>query len=740
MASPLETYLKKTKRNNALINVSRRGDQGGGSVYNKEDERSRIESEYLASTKMPQAPEFKVTNSPAREARRYRDANRVQDEKIVYEASIRNQFDQAKGIGGDIGLKQMHQIGMNTRDGVSIFDNMYKGDGMTFNDLAQNLPSGGSPPPIPRLNDTHSNQLDQMITNGVTMDDVRMQPGLENAIQNASMKQRRQLESNTYSANQAIDLADRTQMESDARDKAYNEKRAMEEAAYKDKMITEGGKAYYGPGVDQDKMNLLAKDFVKYDDVKPLHMVSALMGDKDETGGLMGMLNMRKVLAKEGASEKQLAKFDDWGHSSRINRMENNNPNTFLNADQLADKRNKEGIEEIMAVKNVELPEGSKVKPRKKSKARELLLMAQRGGQKFASGLTTSKDDWRHKVKEGGFISKLGAGSKAVYDRYFGDAIASSKYDDIAENNLDLDGAQIKHRRDTLGEGEASTGDVAGKFIRQAAGDTVKGAGLAAMGVAGAPVALAKGAKALYDKANEGKADYEDLAEGKKKGSLLQRLGKGMTFAGNAVDIMNADNPSLEYANTDMKFYDGKSDEKIKSIDMSEAGDVNKPPVTETTEEVDAKNPALEGSALEETNVQAKVDAAQKDIPSPMLTDEMDAMTKQKLMKEAGIDIGTSGQNNDGVDGDFGPKSQAAWKQYTSMVEGGDYTTGADGNMVYDFSGGEVDNESDISKAYSAGYNPNNFLTRDPINPVPLHLGKQEGGFISKLIKNGRAY
>ena len=725
MDSPLEVYMRKMKRNNALANVRRRGDQGGGVVYDKDVERQKIEAEYLANSKMPTTPQFTVKGNPAREARRYRDANRVQDEKIVYEASIRNQFDQAKGIGGDIGLKQMHQIGMNNRDGVSIFDNMYKGEGMTFNDLAQNLPSGNPAQP-PKLNEMHSNQLNQMIDNGVTMDDVRMQPGLKNAVQNASLKQQRQLEDNTTKANNAMDLADRTQMESDARDKAYNEKRGMEEAAYKDKMITEGGKAYYGPGVDQDKMNLLAKDFVKYDDEAPLHMVSALMGDKDETGGLMGMLNMRKVLAKEGASEKQLAKFDDWGHSSRIKKMETDNPNNFLNAEQLADKRNKAKLDEMMAVSPISLPKGSKARPRKKSKARELLLMAQRGGQKFASGLTTSKDDWKYKVNEGGFISKLGAGSKKVYDRYFGDAIASSRYDNIAEGDTSLDNAQIKHRRDALGEGKASTSDVAGKFLRQAAGDTVAGAGLAAMGVAGAPVVLAKGAKALYDKANEGKADYEELAEGKKKGSFLQRLGKGMTFAGNAIDIMNADNPSLEYANTDMKFYDGKSDEKIKSIDMSEAGDVNQPPVTEATEEV--KNPALDGSALEETNVQAKVDAAQKDIPSPLLTDEMDAMTKQKLMKEAGLDIGTSGQNNDGVDGDFGPKSEAAWKEYTSMVEGGDYTTGADGNMVYDFSGGTGNAiVPDIT----------DYNRRVPGLPS---ITKQQGGFISKLINNRRAY
>tara|TARA_R100001463_G_scaffold126770_2_gene184595 strand:- start:6042 stop:8213 length:2172 start_codon:yes stop_codon:yes gene_type:complete len=723
MASPLETYLRKTKRNNALINVSRRGDQGGGSVYNKDDERAKIEAEYLANTKIPQAPEFKVTNSPAREARRYRDANRVQDEKIVYEASIRNQFDQARGVGGDIGLKQMHQIGMNNRDGVSIFDKMYKGE-MTFNELASNLPSGNTPKP-PSLNEGHSNQLDQMIANGVTMDDVRMQPGLKNAVSNASLKQQRALEYNTTKANDAMDLADRTQMESDARDKAYNQKRSMEEAAYKDKMITEGGKSYYGPGVDQDRMNLLAKDFVKYDDEAPLHMVSALMGDKDETGGLMGMLNIRKVLAKEGASKEQLAKFDDWGHSSRIKKMEKDNPNNFLNAEQLADKRNKAKLDEMMAVAPVSLSKGSKAKPRKKSKARELLLMAQRGGQKFASGLTTSKDDWRHKVAEGGFISKLGAGSKAVYDRYFGDAIASSRYDDIAEGDTSLDGAQIKHRRDALGEGKASTGDVAGKFLRQAAGDTVTGAGLAAMGIAGAPVALAKGAKALYDKANEGKADYEELAEGKKKGSLLQRLGKGMTFAGNAIDIMNADNPSLEYANTDMKFYDGKSDEKIKSIDMSEAGDVNKP-VAETEEAVE--NPALEGSALKETNVQAKVDAAQKDIPSPLLTDEMDARTRQQLMVDAGLDIGSSGENKDGVDGDFGAKSEAAWKEYTSMVEGGDYTTGADGNMVYDFSGGT----GNAIVPEITDYN-----RRVPGLPS---ITKQRGGFISRLINNRRAY
>ena len=174
-----------------------------------------------------------------------------------------------------------------------------------------------------------------------------------------------------------------------------------------------------------------------------------------------------------------------------------------------------------------------------------------------------------------------------------------------------------------------------------------------------------------------------------------------------------------------MKYYDGKSDEKIKSIDMSEAGDVNKP-ATETGEAVE--NPALEGSALKETNVQDKVDAAQKDIPSPLLTDEMDARTRQQLMVDAGLDIGQSGEKGDGVDGDFGAKSEAAWKEYTSMVEGGDYTTDANGKMVYDFSGGT----GNAIVPEITDYN-----RRVPGLPS---ITKQRGGFISKLINNRRAY
>ena len=177
MASPLETYMKKMQRNNALTNVSL---PGGVMVYDKDAEREKIESEYLATSKKPAQAEFKVTNSPSRSARMSRQQNQAMDDKIVQEGMLMNQFDMARGLGGREGIQKIKEIAEGTPGGVNIFNKMNKGK-ITFNELiagglgdAPEAPSGPS--------DTDKMQLENLIKQGLMPDDIKANPATNNPV------------------------------------------------------------------------------------------------------------------------------------------------------------------------------------------------------------------------------------------------------------------------------------------------------------------------------------------------------------------------------------------------------------------------------------------------------------------------------------------------------------------------------------------------------------------------------
>ena len=90
-----------------------------------------------------------------------------------------------------------------------------------------------------------------------------------------------------------------------------------------------------------------------------------------------------------------------------------------------------------------------------------------------------------------------------------------------------------------------------------------------------------------------------------------------MAFAGNAIDVMNAPDPSQAMGQVDIKFSSGKGKDKVQQMDLGET-DVNKD-LTVPTEDV--PNPGIEGSKLDEANVQNKVDDAMSDVPYPEMTD-----------------------------------------------------------------------------------------------------------------------
>ena len=696
MASPLETYMKKMQRNNALTNVSL---PGGVMVYDKDAERQKIESEYLANSKTPAQAEFKVMNSPSRSARMSRQQNQAMDNKIVQEGMLMNQFDMARGLGGREGIQKIKEIAESTPGGVSIFNKMNEGN-ITFNELITGG-LGNAPEPPSGPSDTDKMQLENLIKQGLMPDDIKANPAMAK-VYDSSIKLQAMAEGNLDRFNRA----EERQFESDQRSRAIAQRQAMEQAAYKDEMMKD--KTFYAPGLDADNMNLIAKNYVKYGDDNVLNMASALMGEyetKNKGGGMLGYLNMRSKLKEHGASEDQLKKFDDYGHSARIKELERQAPQMKSMQELLAERAG-----DPMEIKKVEskynLPE------KKQSKLREGMLKANLGGRRFAQALTGNQD-WKKYVQEGGFISSLGNFGKGIYDRYIGNPIAAGKTENImAEQGVDS--AQAKHLRDVEGQGKADFYDVAGRGLNQAGRDVATGAGAIAGGVAALPGLIGTGLEKGYEGLTKNKASYEDVASGKERGSLLQRLGKGMAFAGNVVDVFNAPDPSQAMGQVDIKFSPGKGKEKVAQIDLGET-DVNKD--LEVSEPID--NPATENTLLEETNVQKKVDNAMSDVPYPEMTDEMDARKKQELMVKAGIDIGQSGENKDGIDGNFGPKSQAGWKEYTDMIESGNYTTDEDGRLVYNFSG-------------------------DPPPPVEydysrrIPFAKQQGGFISELMKYQR--
>tara|TARA_A100000172_G_scaffold80967_1_gene72133 strand:+ start:1724 stop:4138 length:2415 start_codon:yes stop_codon:yes gene_type:complete len=557
MASPFETYMKKTKRNNALANVRRSALMGGGTIYDKKAEKEKIEQEYLSNIQPTATAEFSIKENPAREAKRNRRQNAIQDNKILQEAMIMNEFDKARNLGGDIGVKEIRKIGMSQPGAQSIFNRMYKDDGITFSELTrenkQVMPYKPS--------DTDMMQMENLIRkNGMMPGDIKANPAMAKVFNSS-----RRLQDLAQVNVDKMLKAEEDQIASDNRDKRYKQDKAMEEAAYQD-MVREGPKIgrYYGPGVDQDRMNLLAQDYVKYGETgTPEAMVQGLMGaDGIEDGlGLIGMLNMRRELKKAGASEDQLSAYDDAGHRARIDKMDREYERDFgpkKNLQQLLADRDERKMYESMQpvkLKNPPMPKGQQVPPfveAAKLKGQlagiKLAKKGKKAGQSLMAGLSgkyTKNLDRKINAQEGGGFfdllkQKAGDVVQAGSDAYKGasDAVGGAvkatgnfldnRYGDQAVKNRQADSEaygqlsqmegwdsmdeatqqKLVNQRvqglsdnEMYGQGEDQVDISGGEGLTKAgaiAGDVAKGIGVGALGGVGlAGAGLYEGGKAL---------------------------------------------------------------------------------------------------------------------------------------------------------------------------------------------------------------------------------------------------
>ena len=615
MASPLETYINKMNKIDKMSDVNL---PGGVSVYNRKDERDKASNEYVSSLpKRPDAPEFRLMGSPSREAKRNRQQNQAMDAKVMQEAQIRNSFDQARNLGGDIGVKQIRDIGMSQPGAQSIFNRMYKDDGITFSELTKER---GRPSMPYKPSDTDMMQMENLIRkNGMMPDDIKANPAMARVFETSPKLQ--------ALAQRNVDSmlrAEEDQLASQRRDKQYNEQKSMEEAAYMDEVLKD--KRYFGPGLDVDKVNLLSKDFVKYGDDNLMQMAGLLGADmKNEIGGEHAYLNLRNKLSEHGATPERLKEFDNNFTGNRIKNME-------MDLKESTPKSMQRMPKQIVEDRMLASMQPKKVKSKynapksRKQPVRSLLTRAQLEGQKFASAVKED-DSWKKYVQEGGYIrpdgkqgyiigglatalapaaltavksglaaeggggmlSNVMSSLGGMKDKYISNPIAAGKLEDLMADGTDEATARQMRDEDGMGKADFTTAFTRGgkEFVK----DSAEGI---ATGVGGVVGGIGKGLQAGYKGLTDNKASYEDLVAGKEKGSLLQRLGKGLTMAGSAVDVMNAPDPSQAIDTPNVKFFQGKKGgEKVQNINL-ESEDPNadlevteeeyKPPLPEQKE------------------------------------------------------------------------------------------------------------------------------------------------------------
>ena len=290
--------------------------------------------------------------------------------------------------------------------------------------------------------------------------------------------------------------------------------------------------------------------------------------------------------------------------------------------------------------------------------------------------------------------------------------------------------------------------------IKQTAGklgvDALKGTAYGAAGIAAAPLVgtaltakgIYKGGKATYDWATEGKTDF-DTFEKTGEGSKWQKWGGMLAKAGAIGRGMNEDMPFSSM------------------MDNASAGPNKK---AKTSADITNKKDGMDGyvnpqtkQAQAEVNAVADSNKAIKDITDPLnqdlsstATDGVTALKdesifdkgntdmvneRQAILKKAGLDIGTSGAGGDGIDGNWGEKSQAAWDEYQAMKNSDEMTEDADGKMVHSF-GHDYEQKPDYSTdtRTSAEVQANYPVGVDgSIYTRPVQ--HKQGGFISGIMR-----
>tara|TARA_E500000305_G_scaffold111939_1_gene129646 strand:- start:4851 stop:7166 length:2316 start_codon:yes stop_codon:yes gene_type:complete len=758
----LEKYLKGLKRNSALANVRRPASMGGGMVYDKKAEREKIEQEYFQSTLKPQARFTGMPVNNAQADRRARVQNQQMDQKVLQEADLRNQFDQARSLGGDIGREAIRDVAMNNPGGVETFNKMNKGK-ITFAELTEGL---GNPQKMPyKPSDTDLMQMENLVRQGMMPDDIRANPEMAK-VYNHSQRLQSLGERNV----QAMLSSEEAQIASAQRDREYKKQRAMEEVAERDRMLASGPNMYYGPGMTRDSIMEQANNAVKYGEKDNIMaMVQGVMGGDriGKTQGLMGMLNMRAVMKTAGADDKMLAEFDELGQNARINKMGRDLKKMYgdrpLDATQLADKRNQEKEDKRLAKAMAPVPVKGGMKNRK-SPLKEALLKSQLFAGRMAKGFTD--DSYKQYVQRGGYITKdgkqgyllgglatalapalIGAGKTALAskaagaatggaatggggllsgissmfggmkDRYMDNPVAAGKLESIM-NSTDSEGnpigeAEARQIRDA-GGGSADLATTIGRGAKEFGKDSLSGLVGIGQGLAGAGVGIGKGLQAGYKGLTDNKASYEDLASGKEKGSLLQRLGKGMSFAGNVVDMANEEIPFSSMGQSDVQFYSGKdgATKPKQQAYVNDADNVEMPDTDVPQDQVskDIKDGQVGKTGVEMEGVDGKV------IPASIL-DKVKDMDSLKGLKPEQLMTVQKALGGIAVDGKFGPETMGAMQKYFDNANRAPIEQPRPEPAP-------VRSREEIIQSYPVGV--------DPSNPFPII--KQEGGFISKLM------
>lgn len=469
MASPFETYMKKMKRNQALgTNVMR---PGGVMVYDQAAERKKIEDEYLASapsynqpTKFPDYNKIRQKEEQSRQDSQYRQNQSIKDAQIMGDAKIMSAFDQAHGLGGDKGLNAIYNIGKDNPYAVSVFDKMNEGK-ITFAELTENVanPKEFVKPWSPSA--TEITQMENLLNQGWMPDDIKANPAMAKVYNHYESRNLRRLgERNVDRMLQS----EEDQIASDLRDKKYKAQQLADEQAYQEKMAA-GPSLYYGPGINEKRMNQLSKWAVKYGDKDVMGLVQGLMGSDGikDSDGVYGMLNMRANLKRHGASDEFLKEFDEMGHYARIGKMERNYEKEYgkpKSMQELLAERDNKRFDAMTKMEPLPVPEN----PRQgliASTLNKMGLKTQLAGHKVAEG-----------VKDAG--GALMAGLSGKYDKNLKREINAQEgggfldlLNKSAQQVVDAGGQALdagKKGWDSLGKGVKAVGD----FVDDRYGDT----------------------------------------------------------------------------------------------------------------------------------------------------------------------------------------------------------------------------------------------------------------------------
>lgn len=760
----LEKYLSGLKRLDAINveSIARSDADRNYQLFNKKNERKNLTDNYLKN--LPAQAKF--TGMPvnnAQQDRRARVQNQQMDQKVLQEANLRNQFDQARGLGGDIGREAIRDVAMNNPGGVETFNKMNKGK-ITFSELTEGLGNTVQPP---QMDPTQMAQANYLVNElGYTPDDMRSNPALKRMMDNNATMQSR-AEANVDNMLTSEDIQRREQEYTNNMIQRADAERAQRQEQDRQELYASAPNSYYGPGMKREDILKQANNAVKYGEKDNIMaMVQGVMGGDgiEKTQGLMGMLNMRAVMQTAGADDKMLAEFDELGHSARIDKMGRDYKKMYgdgpLNATQLADKRNQEKEDMRLAKLRAPVPVKGSMPKNRKSPLKEAMLKSQLFAGRMAKGF--KDDSYKQYVQRGGYITKdgkqgyllgglamalapslIGAGKTALAskaagaatggggllsgvsnmlggmkDRYMDNPVAAGKLESIM-SSTDSEGnpigeAEARKIRDA-GGGSADLATTIGRGAKEFGKDSLSGLVGIGQGIAGAGVGAGKALQAGYKGLTDNKASYEDLASGKEKGSLLQRLGKGMSFAGNVVDMANEDMPFSSMGQSDVQFYTGKDGAKPKQQGYVNDADNIKLPDTDVPQDqvsTDIQEGQVDKTGVEMEGVDGKV------IPAAIL-DKVKDMDSLKSLKPEQLMTVQKALGGISVDGKFGPETMGAMQKYFDNANRAPIEQPRPEPAP-------VRSREEIIQSYPVGVNPSN----------PYQILKQEGGFISKL----RAY